>query len=704
MMTAATLSPDPLLRIRNLRVSFGRGRGRIDAVRGVEFDVHRGEILGIVGESGSGKSTLAYAIMGYLGRSGWIGEGEILFRDEDLRYASPKRLRALRGNQIAMVYQDPQTSLTPSIQIGEQIAEVLNVHLGLRGAACTERVIDLLTMVNLPDPERLIQRYPHQLSGGQKQRVLIAVALACDPDLLIMDEPTTGLDVTTEARILDLVNDLKQRVNAAIIYISHNLGVIARVCDRVAVMYAGELVETATVPQLFATPRHPYTLGLLGSVPRLGTSKSDASLRSIPGRIPSPVNPPSGCVFSPRCPYARDRCREQRPDLFETADEHRSRCFFWQEVDKDASRYEDTEGIPEVAATTGPESRPLVEVIDLTKYYEGGGRSVFGGQRHVVKAVDGVDFTAEVGKTLALVGESGCGKTTLSRVIAGLTGPTSGEVRFDGQRLAVSAERRPRRIRRQLQMVFQSPESSLNPRHTIGSALDRPLKLMTGLNKDDRRARVAELLSLVNLDARYANLYPRQLSGGEKQRVCIARAFAAAPELVICDEPVSALDVSVQAAILNLFTRLQRQMGTSYLFVAHDLAVVRYLADRIAVIYLGHIVEIGTAEEIFAPPYHPYTEALLSAIPVPDPGVSQAMIRLTGPVPSPASPPSGCPFHTRCPRKIGSICEQQVPPVQETVSGHRLWCHIPLAELRAVPPIIQSPADESTPSTHGAAN
>ncbi|MCC6791660.1 MAG: ABC transporter ATP-binding protein, partial [Thermomicrobiales bacterium] len=454
----------PLLRISNLHVSFGGGTDRVDAVRGVSFDVKRGETLGVVGESGSGKSTVAYAIMGHLGRSGRIREGDIDFLGENLRLAGQSRLRELRGNRISMVYQDPQSSLTPSIHVGEQIGEVLTTHLKLKGRERDDRVIELMSMVNLPDPEMLIDRYPHQLSGGQKQRILIAMALACDPDLLIMDEPTTGLDVTTEAHILDLVRALKSRVNAAIIYISHNLGVIARVSDRVAVMYAGELVETTDVVELFDNPRHPYTLGLLGCVPRLGLSKTDAPLRPIPGRIPSPRELPPGCIFAARCPYARAKCRESHPDLLDVTAGHVSRCFFWEEVDKRTSRFTDIENPEKLVAQSSAASdgEPMVLVGDLKKYYEsrGGGLSLFGGKRRIVKAVDGVSFAIQPGETLALVGESGCGKTTVSRAIAGLLEPSEGELTFEGERLAEMAQKRPQRIRRKLQMVFQNPESS----------------------------------------------------------------------------------------------------------------------------------------------------------------------------------------------------------------------------------------------------
>jgi peptide/nickel transport system ATP-binding protein len=699
MSVPQSMSTSPvLLTLENVHVSYGSGSRRVDAVRGVSFELRQGETLGIVGESGSGKSTLAYAIMGHLGQSGAVRDGEIRFKGEDIRRASEARLRELRGNRISMVYQDPNSSLTPSIPIGEQVGEVLSTHLGLAGEARRRRIVELLSMVNLPDPDSVLDRYPHQLSGGQKQRVLIAMALACDPDLLIMDEPTTALDVTTEATILDLINELKERVNAAILYISHNLGVIARVSNRVVVMYAGEVVETASVGELFDNQRHPYTLGLLGCVPRLGLSKTHAPLRPIPGRIPSPLELPPGCVFAPRCPYVQDRCREERPELFTVNEGHLSRCFFWQEVDRTASRFRTQVVAQTEVAARANGSRPLVEVRDLKKYFttEGSGFSLLRRNERTVKAVDGVEFDVQPGETLALVGESGCGKTTISRCLAGLLLPSSGEMMFEGESINQPAEKRPRGIRSQLQMVFQNPESSLNPRRTVGAALERPLELLTRMNKQERRERVLELLEMVNLDSSYAERYPTQLSGGEKQRVAIARAFASGSKMIICDEPVSSLDVSVQAAILNLFTRLQNELGTSYLFVSHDLGVVRYLSDRIAVIYLGHIVEIGTVDEIFSPPYHPYTESLLSAIPIPDPNVAQKAIRLEGPVPSPANPPSGCPFHTRCPRKIGAICEREVPPIQDAGNGHQIWCHIPVEKLRLVSPVVETrsePAD-----------
>jgi peptide/nickel transport system ATP-binding protein len=676
---------EPILSVRDLHITYGTGPSRVRAVRGVNFDVMPGEVLGVVGESGCGKSTVAFASMGYVAPGGSISKGQILYQCRDLATMGSAELQRLRGKEIAMVFQNPLASLNPSMTVGDQVIEVLQTHLRMSDQRARDRAIELFESVHLPSPGDVLGRYPHQLSGGQQQRVVIAMGLACNPNLLIMDEPTTGLDVTTEATILDLVDELKHNINAAILYITHNLGVIARVADRVVVMYAGEVAEEAPVEVLFENPRHPYSTGLLGAVPDV--TKFDVALRPIAGQLPRPGDYPKGCSFAPRCRYAREVCTTEHPHLHDVSDGHQARCFFWEEVDvtKEVTR--------RTKATNGVvrDDEPILEVRDLKKYYEQPlGILPWSRKRLVVRAVDGISLELGEGETLGIVGESGCGKTTLSSCIVGLQEPTSGEMDLEGAALAPRAKKRTTSHRRDVQIVFQNPDSSLNPSHTVYDILSRPLRLFRG---DEVRGRLREelvaILESVNLHESCLSRYPSQLSGGEKQRVGIARALAANPKVIVCDEPVSALDVSVQATVLNLLKELQEQNGYSYLFVSHDLGVVRYLAHRVLVMYLGHIMEIGPTSRVFEPPYHPYTEALTSAIPLPDPKVEQKQIRLTGPVPSAAQPPSGCPFQTRCPRKIGPICEQEFPPLHDAGDGHLIRCHIPLEELRAVEPVLQ---------------
>jgi peptide/nickel transport system ATP-binding protein len=679
---------DVVLRVSDLSVTYETRNGPVRAVRDVSFAIRRGETFGIVGESGSGKSTLAFAVMGYLSSNGHVSSGRIDYRGQDLIAMSRKRKDELRGARIAMVYQDPMSSLNPSIVVGEQVAEALLAHEPLSRQAARERTLGLLAAVNMPEPAAIFARYPHQLSGGQQQRVLIAMALACNPDLLIMDEPTTGLDVTTEAQILDLIADLKQRFSSAILYISHNLGVIARISDRIGVMYAGQIVEQGPVREVFRRQLHPYTAGLLECLPSLDFGRRDRSLRLIDGMIPDLAQMPPGCSFAPRCPYAQQRCRAEAPSLDEVAAGHWSRCFYWREQLEARANGEAVPPPPPQSAAAGvaaggPQpSEPLLRVDGLAREYVDSKKflGLFGTER-VVHALDSVNLTLQANETLAVVGESGCGKTTLARCIVGLVEPTRGAIEFGGRVLEGTAGERDRDVRRRLQMVFQNPDSTLNPKRSIGEALGRPLQMFRGLSGGAATAAATALLRAVRLDERYLDRLPNQLSGGEKQRVGIARAFATNPDLIVCDEPVSALDVSVQAAILNLLGDLQARERTAYLFISHDMSVVRYLADRVAVVYLGRIVEQGPVERVFAPPWHPYTEALLSAVPIPDPDAEVAPIRLEGPVPSAANPPPGCPFHTRCPRKIGAICEREVPPVRMSEDGHAIVCHIPLEQL-----------------------
>jgi len=540
----------------------------------------------------------------------------------------------------------------------------------------------MLERVRIADPALIMSRYPHQLSGGMQQRVVIAMALLLKPNLLIMDEPTTGLDVTIEAAVLDLVNDLRQEFKTAILYISHNLGVIARLCDRVGVMYAGEMVEEAGVQELFQAPKHPYTMGLLRCVPRQDNSKTGHMLWSIPGRVPPPHSLPATCIFQARCAMARPECSHWQPVLQQISATRRSRCLFWDQLDAgalaQAAHVSDDLLLAQYAA--GREGARL-DVHGMKVHYQVGG-GMFSAQlrKSTVKAVDGVSFTILEHNTLGIVGESGCGKSTVARAIAGLTQITGGEVRFGGEPLDKPVCKRPARVLQMLQMVFQNPDSTLNPQKTVEEELRRPLRLFRVVPRRDEDQAISQLLAAVNLDDTYRQRYPAQLSGGEKQRVAIARAFAGRPQLVLCDEPTSSLDVSVQSMVLNLLLRLQREYGVSLLFISHDLGVVRYLSDYVAVVYLGKICEVGRVNQVFDPPYHPYTEALLSAVPVPDPTVKRARIQLEGNVPSPIHPPLGCRFHTRCPRKIGAICEQQEPPAREE-EGHVIFCHIPREEL-----------------------
>ena len=690
---------EPVVKVENLAIAYETRQGDVNAVRDVSFNIHRGETLGLVGESGCGKSTVAYGLVNYLGRNGKIVKGDIWFQGQSLVGRSQEELRRLRGDQISMVYQDPMTSLNPVLRIGEQMLEVLTVHRAIPKEEAYPRCVDMLRRVYMPDPEKVMDRYPHQISGGQQQRVVIAMALLNNPALLIMDEPTTALDVTVEAAVLDLVADLRRDFDTAILFISHNLGVIARVSDWVGVMYAGELVELASVRAIFAKPQHPYTQGLIRCLPKLGRSKASSMLYPIRGRVPPPDNLPPGCVFEPRCDYARDVCRQQRPGLRPLAAQHFSRCLFSEEID--ASKWTPPDGLalPTAPSAVAGKAEPILTVTDLKTYYrhpDPSPLSLIGlGKKEYVKAVDGVSFQVPRGLTLGVVGESGCGKSTLIKAIIGLEDVTGGKADFMGFDVKHHVGHRDLAMIKELQMVFQNPDATMNPAYTVGQQLERPLRRFKVVPGDQVRDEVIRLLRAVKLDEHYYDRLPRQLSGGEKQRVGIARAFAGQPDLVLCDEPVSALDVSVQAAVLNLLMEIQQKYGTTMIFIAHDLSVVRYFSDYIAVMYLGQVVEIGPAEAIYAPPYHPYTESLLAAVPVPDPTIKQEHIRLEGSVPSPLNPPSGCRFHTRCPRRRllpegGRICETDIPPWQEAGGGHRIFCHIPLEQLRQMPPVVNA--------------
>ena len=696
--------PAMVLEVDNLKISYETRKGDVEAVRDVSFKVKEGETIGLVGESGCGKSTIAYGIVNFLGPNGKIVDGSVEFQGNQLVGRSQEELKKLRGDKIAMVFQDPMQALNPSVRLGEQLAEVLTCHRDISKEEAWERCIEMLKRVNMPDPENVMIRYTHQISGGQQQRVVIAMAMLNNPSLLIMDEPTTALDVTVEAAVLDLIEELKNDFRAANIFITHNLGVVARVSDQLCVMYAGQLVERGPVREIFRDPRHPYTMGLLACVPKLGQSKFESLLDPIRGRVPPPAERPKDeCIFAPRCDYATDECREACPGLTEVSEDHLARCIYALEIEsrpRTTSRRR-TEVEQKGTVPSQPAKEDLLSFDALKVYYPQESNSVvslFGlGEKKFVKAVDDVSVRMAKGRTLGIVGESGCGKSTLVKGIIGLEPVTDGQLEFLGLDIKDPVKTRDSQLIQEMQMVFQNPDSTLNPSYTVGTQIARPIKRFKTVPANQVRSEVAKLLEAVRLPPTYYERLPRQLSGGEKQRIGIARALASRPDLIICDEPVSALDVSVQAAVINLLLEIQQVFGSSMIFIAHDLSVVRFFSDDIAVMYLGQIVEIGPAEAIYAPPYHPYTEALLSAVPIPDPEAEQKEIRLSGNVPSALNPPSGCRFHTRCPRRHemlpdgGKICESEVPPWRET-KRHRILCHIPLEDLEKVEPVIHQEA------------
>ena len=677
-----TGSDSPALVVSHMDVTYKvRGQDRL-ALRDVSFSIARGESYGLVGESGSGKSTAALALVRYLPRNGRVSAGTVRINGQDPLALGKQGLRELRARTVSMVYQEPGRALNPSIRVGRQIAEVFEVA-GQSSKEATASAQDMLRKVQISDPARVMRRYPHELSGGMAQRAVIAMALAVSPSLLILDEPTTALDATVEAEVLDLVAALRQEFDTSVLFISHNLAVIAKMCDRVGVLYAGELVEEGPARQVFDGPRHPYTVGLLRCIPRRGQRKDRDRLDTIPGFLPTPGHSLGGCVFAPRCALVHDRCRSEAPPFFAVGDQRTSRCFFHEQA-PDLPRA--TPSSVAALATDGP-GGPIVAVEKLSKTFAGG-----------VQALAGVDLSVLRGETLGLVGESGSGKTTLARVLLGLTAPDRGSVvTLEDKPLNPEARRRPRETLRALQIVFQNPDSALNRRHSVRSLISRPLTRLAGLSGTALRDRLAELIASVRLEDRHLALRPGQLSGGLKQRVAIARAFGARPDVVVCDEPTSALDVSVQAAILNLLADLQQQEHATYLFISHDLGLVRYLSDRIVVLYLGRVMEVGPAETVFTGPHHPYTEALFSAVPSLD-GQRPDRIRLQGEIPSAADPPGGCVFHTRCPRRLSTgVCESTEPPLLEEEPGHLIRCHIPITELR------QLQLTEPAPSQGGSA-
>ncbi|MSP49495.1 MAG: ABC transporter ATP-binding protein [Alphaproteobacteria bacterium] len=672
-----------VLAFEHVSIAYDSRAGRQNILNDVSFVIGEGEALGLVGESGCGKSTVALAAMHYLPRGMSLTEGRIRVEGRDLARLSADELSRIRGNRIAMVYQDPMSSLNPVMPIGRQLMEVPLLHGETDERAAFRRAVAMLEEVRLPAAEAMMERYPHQLSGGQQQRVVIAMALMAEPALLIMDEPTTGLDVTIEAAILALVRDLRAKFGTAILFISHNLGTVARVCERIGVLYAGRLVETGSIATVFRSPVHPYTRGLLGALPRLSGGHRRGRLRPIDGTIQAADRARLGCAFAPRCSFAARRDCEERPVVMvaiDAAAQHLVRCARIDAVVAGSA----VDGPPASATATNDQAPIVLSVRNLSKEYRL--TSLFGGDRKgAVRAVTGVDLDARAGETLAIVGESGCGKSTLARIISGLLTATSGEVTLDGVDLAgISVDDRPPDTRRRIQMVFQNPDSTLNPSHSIAYALTRPLRLLRDLASGEAKAEVLRLLAQVRLPSEMADRMPHQLSGGQRQRVAIARALAGNPGVVVADEPVSALDVSVQAAILNLLGELLEQSQLGLVLISHDLALVRHMADWVAVMYLGRVVEYGPADQVFSPPYHPYTQALLLAAPTPDPDAPPVVV-LEGSMPSPTDTILGCPFASRCPERIAGLCDTTPPPIRR-FGEHRISCHLEIDAERAQPP------------------
>ena len=672
------MSKHPFISVKNLSVGYDSRSGKtIQVLRNVSLEISRGESIGLVGESGSGKSTLALAAMGYFKRGLRVLQGSAHFDGIDMLALERDELQKIRGGRLALIPQNSGQSLTPTMRIGQQLTEALRLHSDMASAQFSDRVVELLTQVRLPDPAALVSRYPHELSGGQQQRVAIAMALAGEPDALLLDEPTTGLDVTTQAHILELLRDLAHERNMAMLYVSHDLGAISRVCDRVAVMYAGEIVLTGSARQVLLTPCHPYAHGLLTSIPRLNQTSLPVALD---GRPPMPGEAISGCAFAERCPLADDKCRSKSPDLLPVTTGETVRCFKSDMIAKMPVSSRKPSRKDDLDNRTSDSALGLEHLaISYTKK-DWLASLLFPGTPVPPATVDGISITIERGETLGLVGESGSGKSTILKAIAGLISPKEGQIKLhDDTVLTPRVEDRTALSLRQIQMIFQNPDDSLNPRHTVAQILAQPLRLYFGLHGEILREASISLLESVRLGAHYLDRLPSQLSGGEKQRVAIARAFAAEPEIVLCDEVTSALDVSVQAAVLDLLDELKTRQGTTYIFVSHDLAVVKAISDRVAVLYQGRLCEIGPADAVYKAPFHPYTEVLLGAVLEPDPDVAPTLS--ADDVVEFSPPACGCPFQRRCPRKLGRICDSDTPPSREIAPGHFINCHIPASDL-----------------------
>jgi oligopeptide/dipeptide ABC transporter ATP-binding protein len=685
-----------VLEIENLSTEIQLSRSVVHAVGNVDLRVDEGETLGIVGESGCGKSVTGLSIMRLLPHGGRVVGGSIRFQGRDLVGLSEPEMRAIRGNEIAMIFQDPLTSLDPTKTIGYQVAEPVLLHRGGSRAAARRRAVEMLELVGVPRPAERLDDYPHQLSGGLRQRVMIAMALACEPKLLIADEPTTALDVTIQAQILRLLSDLKRELGMAMILITHDMGVVAQHTERIAVMYAGRIVESTSTERLFSSMRHPYTQALLASIPRV-EQDADQRLRSIGGLPPDLTAPPSGCRFAARCAYATAECRAQEPPLTGDRPDHLFSCWHPVEgpidvtiAEPSATRTADASAKPDApqdATRQDASPRPaMLRSRDLVKEFPVTSGAVLKRRIGAVHAVSGLSFELREGETFGLVGESGCGKSTLGRMIVALESPTHGVVSINGVDVASLKGARLRSTRRDLQMMFQDTQESLDPRMRVGAILREPLAIQGIGSRAQQDARVAELLAEVGLPPTAVERFPHEFSGGQRQRIGLARALTLNPKVIVADEPVSALDVSIRAQVLNLMKRLQRDHGLSYVVISHDLAVVKYLADRIGVMYLGKLVETGAGRDIYERPAHPYTAGLIKTIPVPDPVVMKGRdeVGVSGELPSPVSPPSGCRFRTRCPF-AQAICATDEPPMRVFGTGHHAACHFPLQTPLAEP-------------------
>ncbi|WP_320130868.1 ABC transporter ATP-binding protein [uncultured Sphaerochaeta sp.] len=658
---------DKILDIEHLSVSFNTFEGEFAAVRDVSLSLGFDQSIGIIGESGCGKSTLAYSIMRYVASNAKV-EGSIKFKGENLLEKTEQEMANYRGNRIAMVYQNPSSSLNPALTIGFQLDEVSIIHQKLNKTEARKASIEALSLMNIGDPKGIVRRYPHQISGGIQQRICIAMAILCRPDLMILDEPTTALDVTTEATILDSIKVLRDTLHMSLIYISHDMGVINKVAEQVVVMYNGEIVEQGPKEKIFEHPFHPYTRALINCMPRGGVVKENTRLNTIPGYVKRRGIVASGCPYADRCDQHTTTC-EALLSFRKVADQHFASCDRAYAIDgEELLIKKKTPRKKNIQHQVEQTEEPLLELQNVNKVY---------GTLRKVYAVNDISVSVKNGTVMGIVGESGCGKSTTGHMVSGLFRPTTGKILFEGQDISIAWNKRSAKTLKDIQLIFQNPGKSLNPSHTVEQIIGRPMKRLSNIDSaEERKEKIIHLLHKVDLGKEYLLKKPNQLSGGEQQRVAIARALSISPKLIVCDEPTSALDVSVQASVLNLLNDLQLDTQVTYLFISHDLNVINYLSDTIMVMYAGKICEFGTRDEVMSPPYHPYTEALLSAIPEVDPTKQKEPIRLYGQLPNPSKKLKGCPFAGRCPKKVGSICETEYPPMVKISDSHYYYCHI----------------------------